>query len=154
MEIMNEQLINLHLEAQNKQDVIKQLGKLLDAANRLNDYDSYITNVLEREQITTTGIGFGIAIPHGKTDAVKKISVVCAHLNNPIDWNSLDGQKVDLVFQLAVPESSKGDEHLKLLSALSRKLIHEEFREQIRSSKTGKEVLNLISQSLSQALEA
>lgn len=72
MEIMNEQLINLHLEAQNKQDVIKQLGKLLDAANRLNDYDSYITNVLEREQITTTGIGFGIAIPHGKTDAVKK----------------------------------------------------------------------------------
>ena len=81
---------------------------------------------------------------NGKTNVVKQISVSFAHLVKPIEWQSLDLEKVDSIFQLAVPESSKGDEYLKLLSALSRKLIHPEFREQIRNSDTSEQIIDLI----------
>ncbi|MCH4170384.1 MAG: PTS sugar transporter subunit IIA [Lactobacillus sp.] len=153
MEIVTKDIINLDLKTQDKNDAIRQLGQLLNNAGRLNDLEGYVQNVIERETLTTTGIGFGIAIPHGKTDAVKDISVAVARLHDPIDWASLDGGKVDLIFQLAVPESSKGDEHLRLLSALSRNLIHEDFRNTIRTSQTAQEVIDLISQSLTKALE-
>lgn len=150
--ITDTNLIELNAHAKDKQDVFCHLADLLDKDGRLNDRTEYLNNVGERENLTTTGIGFGIAIPHGKTNAVKDISVAFARLENPIDWNSLDGQPVDLVFQLAVPETCKGDEHLKLISALSRNLIHDEFREQIRNSTCQEEVLDLIMQSVGQAV--
>ncbi|MDV0431713.1 fructose PTS transporter subunit IIA [Lactiplantibacillus sp. DA1] len=146
-------LINLDLKANNKQAAIKQLGCLLNDANRLRDYDAYIKNVQEREALTTTGIGFGIAIPHGKTNAVKEISVAFGRLHNPIEWESLDGKPVSMIFQLAVPESSCGDEHLRLISALSRQLIHEEFRQELQKADSSEEVLKIIGSSLESKME-
>lgn len=92
--------------------------------------------MLDRESLTTTGVGFRIAIPHGKTDAVREASVAFARLAKPIDWEAMDGKPVDTVFQLTVPDNSKGDAHLQLLSALSRRLIHTGFRDQIRLKKS------------------
>lgn len=153
MQIISKQLINLKLTANDKEEAIRKISNSLDEADCLYNYNDYLANVLAREEITTTGIGFGIAIPHGKTNAVKQISVSFAHLVKPIEWQSLDHEKVDLIFQLAVPENSKGDEHLKLLSALSRKLIHPDFREQIRNSKTSEQIIDLIGNSLLDAVK-
>ncbi|MFC6180526.1 PTS sugar transporter subunit IIA [Lactiplantibacillus daowaiensis] len=151
--IIDTQLVDLQLDVPTKAAAIAALGKRLADDDRLNDYDAYIQNVTQRETLTTTGIGFGIAIPHGKTDAVKTVSVAFGKLAQPIDWESLDGEPVTMIFQLAVPESSKGDEHLRLISALSRNLIHAEFREQLLQAGSAQAVIDLIGQSLNATLE-
>lgn len=152
-QIINSKLINLNLQATDKFQAIAELGQLLNQDQRLNDYSAYIQNVKEREELTTTGIGFGIAIPHGKTDAVKAVSVTFGRLATPIDWHSLDGQPVKMIFQLAVPESSRGDEHLRLISALSRQLIYKEFREKLQRANSAQEVIDLIGSSINSTLE-
>lgn len=146
--VIDKNLVVLDLEADNKEEVFKKLADVLDKEGRLNDEEAYIDNVKAREEITTTGIGFGIAIPHGKTDAVKDVSVAIGRLKNPVDWNSMDNKPVEMVFQIAVPESSKGDEHLRLLSTLSRQLIHPEFRQKILDAKNVDEVMDLLGDSL------
>jgi len=152
-QIINTHLINLQLDVTSKEQAIEALGQLLNKEHRLNDYPAYVQNVKEREKLTTTGIGFGIAIPHGKTDAVKEVSVTFGKLKKPIDWHSLDGEPVTMIFQLAVPESSKGDEHLRLISALSRSLIHADFREKLKHAQSGQEVIDLIGNTLNTTLE-
>ncbi|VDG23800.1 PTS sugar transporter subunit IIA [Lactiplantibacillus mudanjiangensis] len=152
-QIIDTQLVDLDLNVATKAAAIAALGQRLADANRLNDYQGYIQNVNDRETLTTTGIGFGIAIPHGKTNAVKTVSVAFGKLAQPIDWDSLDGEPVNMIFQLAVPESSKGDEHLRLISALSRKLIHDDFRAQLAQATSAQTVIDLIGNSLNSTLE-
>ena len=147
-ETITQKLIALDLDGQDKEDVIQQLANLLDEDGRLNNREAYIRNVQERERLTTTGIGFGIAIPHGKTDAVKDVSVAIGRLQTPVEWDAMDGKPVTMVFQIAVPEASKGNEHLRLISALSRQLIHQEFRDQIMNATSSQEVLDLLGNSL------
>jgi fructose-specific phosphotransferase system IIA component len=146
--VIDKNLVVLDLDAKSKEEVFSRLADVLDKDGRLNDKEEYIENVKAREATATTGIGFGIAIPHGKTDAVKDVSVVIGRLKQPVDWNSMDGKPVKMIFQIAVPESSKGDDHLRLLSELSRKLIHEEFREAMFQANSVNEVLNLLGNSL------
>lgn len=154
VEVISEQLIDLNIVAHSKKEVFEKLSLLLVKDGRLKDYDTYIAQVLEREEVATTGIGFGIAIPHGKTDAVKDVSVAIGKLAAPLDWNSLDGKKVQMIFLLAVPEKCKGDEHLRILSGLSRKLIHQDFRNRLFESTDGREVVELIGDTLNKKLEA
>lgn len=152
-EVLSSAIIDLNVEAQNKADVFSRLTALLSQDGRLNDATEYLQNVKAREALTTTGIGFGIAIPHGKTDAVNDVSVAIARLRQPIDWEAMDGKPVDMVFQLAVPETSQGDVHLKLLAALSRQLIHADFRAQIKQATSPDEVITLIGKTINQTLE-
>ncbi|WP_010632424.1 PTS sugar transporter subunit IIA [Sporolactobacillus vineae] len=154
MNVISEKLINLDIVAHSKQEAVNKLGSLLRDSGRLNDFDAYINNVIEREKLATTGIGFGIAIPHGKTDAVNVVSVAIGRLVEPLEWNSLDGEKVQMIFLLAVPEKSKGDEHLRILSELSRKLIHKDFRERLFQAENSSEVISLIGETLNKTLEA
>lgn len=146
--VIDKNLVVLNLEATSKEEVFKKLADKLNDEGRLNNEAEYIENVKAREKLTTTGIGFGIAIPHGKTDAVKNVSVVIGKLKNPVDWNSMDHKPVSMVFQIAVPESSKGDEHLRLLSSLSRQLIHPDFRKKMLAAKSADEVIDLLGNSL------
>lgn len=126
--IMNEKLIKLGIDSDNKEGTIKELAKLIDNEGRLNDFDEYVKEVLKREELSTTGIGFGVAIPHGKTNAVKVPTVAFGRIESGIEWQSLDEKPVYMVFLLAVPEEAASNAHLKILAALSRKLIHDEFR--------------------------
>lgn len=146
--VIDRNLIVLNLDVDSKEEVFRSLADVLNKEGRLNDEEKYIENVEKREQLTTTGIGFGIAIPHGKTDAVKDVSVVIGRLKHPVDWNAMDNKPVKMVFQIAVPESSKGDEHLRLLSQLSRQLIHPEFREEMLKAQNEDDVLQLLGDSL------
>ncbi|GHU39264.1 PTS fructose transporter subunit IIA [Bacilli bacterium] len=145
MTLITTNLVNLDLIGDSKEAIILELAQLIDAEGRVAHFDQYLQSVLDREALTTTGIGFGIAIPHGKTEAVTKTTVAFGRTKTPIDWESLDGTPAQIVFLLAVPESCKGDEHLRIIASLSRQLIHEDFRKKLENSKDEAEIVALIS---------
>ncbi len=144
--IINEDLIILDLPATTKEEAIRLLGEKADQAGRLNDVDGYIKAVLAREADYSTGVGFGVAIPHGKTDAVKEPLLMFAKVK-PMDWESLDDEDVDLIFAIGVPEKDSGTLHLKILAQLSRKLMKEDFRAGLRSATSPNEILQLLKDS-------
>lgn len=129
--IVSENLIKLELEGNSRNEIIRELALLIDGDNRLNCCDTYIEEVLNREKLCSTGIGFGIAIPHGKCKAVKTPTVAFGRKLEGVEWESLDGEPVQMVFVLAVPEEAASNEHLRILALLSRKLMDEEFRQKL-----------------------
>lgn len=135
--------INLDLKVENKNDVINQLVELLDFAGKLNNKEKFKEEILKRENLSSTGIGEGIAIPHGKTSAVKEASLALGIVKNGVDYDSLDGEPVHIVFMIAAGESANAD-HLETLSKLSVLLMNPEFKNSLLSLKTPSEVLDLI----------
>lgn len=135
--------INLDLKVENKNDVIDQLVELLDFAGKLNNKEKFKEEILKRENLSSTGIGEGIAIPHGKTSAVKEASLALGIVKNGVDYDSLDGEPVHIVFMIAAGESANAD-HLETLSKLSVLLMNPEFKNSLLSLKTPAEVLDLI----------
>lgn len=148
MQVINEELVDLAIDADSKMSAINILADRINQAGRLHNHAGYVESVVERENLTTTGIGFGIAIPHGKSPHVKETSVAFGRLNNKIDWQSLDGENVGLVFLLAVPEACQGDQHLKIIAGLSRKLVHQEFRDILEQAASDREIVDLLNDSL------
>jgi PTS system fructose-specific IIA component len=144
--IINESLINLNIKNATKEEVIRELAELANTEGRLEDIETYVKAVLHREDEYSTAVGFGVAIPHGKTNAVKEPFLTFAKVNQ-VDWNALDGEPVDLVFMIGVPEESAGSLHLKILAGISRKLMKDEFREGLRASKTEADVIELLKNS-------
>jgi fructose-specific phosphotransferase system IIA component len=137
-------LVDLNIKAKDKEEVILSLAETLDRTGRLNNKEEYVECVITREELSTTGIGFGVAIPHGKTNAVKVPSLCFGRCLEKIEWQSLDGQPVEGVFLIAVPEEAAHDEHLRILAALARKLMNEEFREKIFNIQDKEEILKLL----------
>lgn len=135
--------INLDLRVENKNDVIDQMVELLDFAGKLNNKEEYKKEILRRESLSSTGIGEGIAIPHGKTSAVKEPSLALGIVKNGVDYDSLDGEPVHIVFMIAAGESANAD-HLETLSKLSVLLMNPEFKNSLLSVKTPSEALDLI----------
>lgn len=144
-DIVNKNLIKLNINNSNKEEIIKILANLINAENRLNNYDEYLEEVLNRERLASTGIGYGIAIPHGKCRAVEVPTVAVGRASQGIPWDSLDDNPVQVVFLLAVPEEAASDQHLRILAALSRKLVHEQFRNELFNSVDEEELLQLLS---------
>ena len=143
-DIINSNLIKLNIKKNSKEEIIKELACLINDEKKLNNYEDYVQDVLKRENLTTTGIGFGIAIPHGKSAAVKVPSVAVGRIDEGVEWDSLDGNPVKIVFQLAVPEEAASDQHLRILAALSRKLMDEEFIHELFNSTDKEGLLNLL----------
>lgn len=140
--LINEQLVCFDVDAKNREEVIAFIGEKLDAEGRLEDKAEYIKAVLDRESSSSTAIGFSVATPHAKTDAAKTPSLAFARLKNPIDW---DGEEeASIIFQIAIPAKDKGERHLQILAALSRKLIHADFREKLMKATEASQILELI----------
>ncbi|EOC99655.1 PTS sugar transporter subunit IIA [Caldisalinibacter kiritimatiensis] len=131
--LINEHLIKLDVSESSKRKVIIELAELINVQNRLYNLDGYLSEVFRRERLSTTGIGYGIAIPHGKCKDVKKPTIAFGRLKKGVDWDSVDGKPVNLVFLLAVPQETDSKQHLETISALSRKLVNEEFRHALLS---------------------
>lgn len=129
--LLQDQSIMIPLQASDKESCIRAMIDGLEAAGSISDKAAYLDAVLKREQTGSTGIGFGVAIPHGKSNGVSKPGLAFAKLSQPLDWDSLDGNPVQIVFMIAVPEAAAGNEHLQILIALSRKLIDEQFRQSL-----------------------
>jgi fructose PTS system EIIA component len=143
-DLLSEQTIDLTLTAQNREDAIRKMAALLEQTGAVTDSADYVQKVLDREQTGSTGIGFGVSIPHGKSKGVSRPGLAFARLEQPLEWEAMDDKPVDTVFLIAVPEEKAGDEHLKILSSLSRKLIHEDFRQQLRDASTPAELLDVL----------
>lgn len=134
-----ENLIMLDVEGNTKFEVIEHLAKRLYKENKIKDLTVYLEAVKEREAEITTGFGYGVAIPHGKSDTVNESCFVLAKLKNQVDWDSMDKKPVDLVFLLAIPTAEAGTTHLRLLSDIAVSIMEEDFVENLRNAKSVEE---------------
>lgn len=143
--LINKKLVRLDLDCGTREEAIVELAKLIHADDRLTTYEEFISEVFDREVKAPTSIGFGIAIPHGKCEAVKVPAVAFGRCNKGIEWDNFHGEPVKIIFLLAVPcEGEACNEHLRILAALSRKLIHEEFTSKLHSLQTEEEIVELL----------
>ena len=140
--IIDEKLIILDLDVTNKLEAIASLSETAGKAGRLSDIDIYCQKVKKREDEVSTDMGFGIAIPHGKSDVVLDPFVVFAKLKEPIVWNEEENSKVNLIFMIGAPENSKDNVHLKILSQIAGKLMDEDFLNNLRNVTEKETVLN------------
>ncbi|MGD9869385.1 MAG: PTS IIA-like nitrogen regulatory protein PtsN [Hyphomicrobiales bacterium] len=121
------------LRAKSKKQALQALAETAADLTGLPEREIFDT-LLQRERLGSTGIGQGVAIPHGKLASLKKITAIFARLAEPIDFEAVDGQPVDLVFVLLAPENA-GADHLKALARISRLLRETSSMEKLRSSK-------------------
>ena len=117
-----------------KKDVIHRLAVELGKAGKITDTEEFYKDVLAREAISPTFVGFDMGLPHGKTDHVLEASVCFGRTAEPVVWNEESGETADLIILIDCPLAEAGDTHMKILANLSRKLMHEEFRESLRNS--------------------
>lgn len=143
VDLLHKQGINLDFNPSTKEQCINQLVDLMDKTGNLNNKEEYKKAILAREELSTTGIGDGIAIPHGKTKAVKKASLAAAVCKNGVDYDSLDGQPANLFFMIAVPDNND-NLHLEVLARLSTILMDETFRNTLINCSDKDEFLKLI----------
>ncbi|WP_242274391.1 PTS fructose transporter subunit IIABC [Bacillus cereus group sp. BfR-BA-01310] len=143
-DITSLELIETDLKGETRDDVIDEMIQKLNHVGALHSKTEFKQAIMNREQESTTGIGMNIAIPHGKSEAVKKPSVVFGIKQSGVDWKSLDGTEAKLIFMIAVPKESEGNQHLKILQMLSRKLMDDNYRERLLSVQTKEEAYKLL----------
>lgn len=143
--ILEEEFIAINITASTKEQVLNSMVDMLGKSPKVLNLERVRTAILEREKLMSTGVGHGFAIPHGKTDALDDIIAAFTITAEPIDFQALDDQPVQLIFMLVGKETHVGT-HLKLLSRISRLMNNEAFRKQLLSAKTPAEVLSLFEQ--------
>ncbi|MDR2025550.1 PTS sugar transporter subunit IIA [Lacrimispora indolis] len=140
--LMSRELIVFGMEAESREEVIGQMAALMEQDSRLKDKAGYEQDVLVREGQASTAVGFFTATPHAKSSHVKCPSLTFARLKKPLKWD--DQEEVELVFQVAVPLEGQGDRHLEILAGLFRKLIYDEFRDELLKADSREKVMELV----------
>ncbi|MCD9875441.1 fructose-specific PTS transporter subunit EIIC [Streptomyces sp. NR30] len=143
---LTERTVKIRLDAPEKEAAIREMAELLARSGEVADVDELVRTALRREGQGTTGLGEEIAIPHAKTDAVMAPVVGFARSDEGVEWGSMDGTKARLVFMIAVPQAAAGDEHLRILALLSRKLMDAGFRERLTMAEDERAVLGVLSE--------
>ncbi|MFG3445000.1 fructose-specific PTS transporter subunit EIIC [Bacillus velezensis] len=143
-DIISTDLIEPHLSGETRDDIIDEMIEKLSRKGMLLSDSGFKQAILSREQQGTTAIGMNIAIPHGKSEAVRTPGVAFGIRRSGVDWNSLDGSDAKLIFMIAVPKESGGNQHLKILQMLSRKLMDDSYRERLLSVQTKEEAYELL----------
>lgn len=143
-DIISLDLIETDLKGNTQESIIDEMIEKLNFAGVLDSKEDFKKAILKREAESTTGLGMNIAIPHGKSVAVKRPAVVFGIKRDGVDWKSLDGSDAKLIFMIAVPEEANGNAHLKILQMLSRKLMDNDFREQLLKVTEKEEALKLL----------
>jgi fructose-specific phosphotransferase system IIA component len=128
--------------SKSKNEAINELIDLFKNDERVKDVEAMRLAVHDREKIMSTGVGKGFAIPHAKSNSVTDIIAAFGKLDEPIEFNALDGQPVNLIFLLVGKENMVGP-HIKLLSRISRMMNKEEFRESLAKANSSNEIFDL-----------
>lgn len=142
-DLLDKRSISLDAAPADKKATLDMAVELMAKSGKLMDVEQYRAQVYAREEESTTGIGEGIAIPHGKCDAVKTPGLAAMVIKNGVDYDSLDGEPVTLLFLIAAP-NTKDNVHLDVLSKLSVMLMDENFTTSLRNSKSVEEFLQII----------
>lgn len=129
--MINKEMIVLDSELKNRDNIISSLAKKALDLGYVSNLDEYINAVKKRESEFSTAIGYGVSIPHGKSEAVKEAFVGFLRSKEAFKWDENQEEEVRLVFLIGVPESKKETLHLKILAQISRKLMDENFREEL-----------------------
>ncbi len=137
--------VRVPLRSQTKDDLLRELVELAAGDRDAAAVAAMLDSVREREQVLSTGIGGGVAIPHGKTSVIDEL-VMAAGVCRPIDFDSLDGAPVELCFLLIGPESAAGA-RVKALSRISRLLRRDRLREALREATTPEDFLRVVRES-------
>jgi len=134
-EMLNPKAITLRLKARTKREALVELVELLEAAHGINSQGEVLDRVMRREAMVSTGIGYGLAIPHGKARSVDRMAAACAVIPEGIDFDSEDGQPVHLIVLFVSPEQAT-TLHVRALANLSRLLKEESVRNSLREAKS------------------
>lgn len=143
IELLDKRSISLNGTPGSKKEALDQMVDLMGKSGKLKDKEAYRKQVYAREEESTTGIGEGIAIPHGKCDAVTKPGLSAMVVKNGVDFDALDGEPVSLIFLIAAP-NTKENIHLDVLSKLSVLLMDEEFTNRLRNAESVDEFIKII----------
>lgn len=143
-QILQPDCVKVPVESNNKEAVITELVDLLDAKGLLLDRDIALEAVLERERTRSTGTGAGIAIPHGKCNAVKELVMAIGIAKEPIEFESVDGKPVTILILLISPTNKTGP-HIQALARISKLMLNEEFRQEIEKAASADVVYELLS---------
>ena len=144
-DLIKKDAIDLNVETSQKEEVIQKAVELMTRNGNIKNKDEYLKLVMKREEEGSTGIGEEIAIPHGKGDSITAPGVAAMVIPNGVDFNSLDGKPVKLLFLIAAP-NTKDNVHLEVLSRLSTLLMDEKFRKELIQAKSKEEFLQIIEQ--------
>ena len=142
-EILDKQAIKIGVTSTTKEDTLKELVDVLAKVEDIGDPKGIVKALIDRENLGSTGIGQGIAIPHGKTDKVKRLTAVLGISKNGVNFDALDGEPVYIFVLLVAPKATAGP-HLKALAQISRLLRDSYFCELLRKCRTEDEVFNMI----------
>ncbi|MBM3512680.1 MAG: PTS IIA-like nitrogen regulatory protein PtsN [Alphaproteobacteria bacterium] len=149
VEIIEPKAVVASLKATSKKQALQELARHAAEITGLGERRIFET-LLERERLGTTGVGHGVAIPHGKLGELKKLHGMFARLERPIDFDAIDEQPVDLIFLLLAPETA-GADHLKALARVSRLLRNAGTCEKLRGAKNGDALFMLLTHPEAQA---
>ena len=144
-DLLSKESIELNVTAKDKNDIIDKMTKLMQKTGRITDPKAYKELVLKREEEGSTGVGEGIAIPHGKGDCVTEPGLVAMVVPNGVEYDALDGKPVNLLFMIAAPNTSD-NVHLDVLSRLSTMLMDTDFKNKLISAKSKEEFLKIINE--------
>ena len=144
MQILQPGCVKAPLAGSNKEEVITELVDLLDASGALIDRNVVLEAVLTREQTRSTGIGSGIAIPHGKCSGVSELVMAIGIAPDPVDFDSIDGKGVSIIVLLVSPMDRTGP-HIQALARISRLMLDDEFKAKLENSTSSEAVYELIS---------
>lgn len=144
-ELLTPDQILVPLNGTTKEELLRELVDVLHRSGAVSDPDAVLHSVMERERVLSTGIGSGVAIPHGKSDRVAKLAVAAGVTPEPVDFEALDGRPVNLFFLLVGPESAAG-QHVKALSRISRLVRRDALRQQLVEARSPEQFLALVAQ--------
>ncbi|MFP4164834.1 MAG: PTS sugar transporter subunit IIA [Chitinispirillaceae bacterium] len=145
-DLIHKNSIIIDLKNTNKTEVLDQMARFLCSIHSIQDPDAISSNILEREADMSTGIGFGIAIPHARFNGIDRLYMVAARSVEGIEFNALDEQPVHLIFMMISPASTS-TEHTQILSSLSRIMSYEEVRKKLLQADTSEAFLDILTKS-------
>jgi len=136
-------IVETNQKYSSKEDAIYTLSCKAMKAKKLISCEDYIHSVYEREEEYSTAIGYGVAIPHGCSNDVIESFVAVATLESPLKW---DENLVDMIFMIGLEPNRRSQDHLKILSSLSRYLVHEDFRKEVKLARNNIELMQILYQ--------
>ncbi len=139
LDILAEESIIPELKARSKKEVIEEMSKVATRCDERIDFETLVDVLLEREKLGSTGIGDGVAIPHGKLPSIDRVLAVFARSSDGVDFDAMDGKKAHLFVLLIAPENSAG-EHLKALARISRLMKNPDCRMSLMEAKSREEI--------------
>ena len=144
-EVLDERVITTALDVKDKEEALRKMSGMLLANGYIADVDQFMEDIYLREAEGITGIGNCVAIPHGKSKSVTRIGIAIAKLKQAIAWESLDNQKVDLIFLFCVSSDKDfAKNHMRLLSKVAARIADDDLLNQIKDSGQPQEIVSLM----------